>query len=103
MYKEMSDECDVSITLALIILYAIIYLVFFSNNLYEGLQDTVPMRAKLDGLIYNVDKTLSKPEQAVEIMAELNQRILKLAKHIKRKYGMSDGYTPHQLATNCPE
>src|SRR5690349_16673444 len=88
LYK-MSCECDAAITIALVILYALVLISLFNKNLLAGLEDTIPIRAKRDNLVYNVNKNLKDPEQAAEIMAEINQRLIKLAKHIKKKYGLN--------------
>lgn len=98
-------DCDTSATLALCVLYILIFIYVVQKSEFMAPRDTIPMRSKTDGLQYHVNVKLSNSTTAVEILADINQRLLKLAKHIKVKYSIGGG-DPRNLsnyAVQCPE
>ena len=87
------------------LLYAFVIallLVAISNTVKENLVpgDTVPMRAS-DGFVYYVNPNLHDPEGAAELIAEINRRIFKLMRHLKKKYSVSIDQLPSNA--KCPE
>jgi hypothetical protein len=99
---ESGAECAASIALALVLVYLIISLGILSKEPYGAPANTIPVRAK-DDLVYYVQEDLDDHEQAAAIMSELNQRMLRLMKFIKRKYGAAiEGGEETVWGKKCP-
>lgn len=103
MPSESSDlDCALSLALALVLVYFIITLGLISKEPYGAPPNTIPVRGP-DDLVYNVQEDLDDHEQAAAIMSELNQRLLRLMKFIKRKYGAAiDGGEETVWGKRCP-
>jgi hypothetical protein len=100
---ESGAECAASIALALVLVYLIISLGILSKEPYGAPPNTIPVRGP-DDLTYWIQEDLNDHEKAAAIMAELHQRLLRLMKFIKRKYGVAiEGGEDTVWGKRCPE
>jgi hypothetical protein len=100
---ESGAECAASIALALVLVYLIISLGLLSKEPYGAPPNTIPVRGP-DDLTYWIQEDLNDHEKAAAIMAELHQRLLRLMKFIKRKYGVAiEGGEDTVWGKRCPE
>lgn len=101
--EESGAELAASIALAFVLVYLILTLGVLSKEPYGAPPNTIPVRGP-DDIVYYVQEDLDDHEQAAAIIAELNQRLLRLMKFIKRKYGAAiEGGEETVWGKRCPE
>lgn len=53
------------------------------------IEHTVPVRSKLDGMMYRVHPNHADASKAADRLASTNKRLIQLLRHLKKKYGAS--------------
>lgn len=107
--------------IATVIILVILIIGVICKKIVHGdkftLNDTVPIQSTVDGMIYRVHTNFSDAQEAANKLAKINLTIIKLLKHLKKKYPQTETrypervravaallkrYNPDNLAENSP-
>ena len=91
----MDSSCNSYTFIAIIILYIFVFIYISNNDLFSYFS-TIKIEAS-DGTKYRVLGNYEDYKDAAEMLAELNKKIVILAKHLKKKYHTDSGHCPQKV------